>query len=171
MSAVAMFVMVVVMMLMTTIAVFVMVVVMMLMTTIAMFIMVVVMMLMTTIAMFFMVVMMMLMFYFCQQLCGQICLLFHLLQQFLAVQLLPRRGHNQRMIVVLAQQFYHLLHFFRTCSACTAQQNGIRRFYLIEEKFTKVFQIHLAFVYVHYRNLAGNFDFLTSVFHRLHNIG
>ena len=69
---------------------------------------------------------------------------------------------------MLPQQFHCFLHFFRTGSAGTAQQNRIGLFHLILEKLTEIFQIHFALVYIYHSHLAGNLNIFSNTFHSLY---
>ncbi len=91
-------------------------------------------------------------------------------QNISAIQLIPRRGHDNRIRIVLPKQVHRLLHLLRAGVPCAAQQNQPCLPHLIEKEFPEVLQIHLTLVYIHHGGLARHADALPGVLHSLHNL-
>ena len=76
-------------------------------------------------------------------------------QDLLAVQCVPRGGHDGGFGVVQAQQRYAGGQFFLATRVGAAEQNGARVGHLIVEKLAEILHIHLAFAGVDHRDGAA----------------
>ena len=78
-------------------------------------------------------------------------------QNCLTLQLLPRGGNNGSLLVVLPNQLDTGVEFFLRNIAGSAQDNGSCKLNLVNEKLTKVLDIHLALACIHNRYRTVDF--------------
>ena len=195
-SALAFVVVVVIVMMLTTTFMVVVVIVMMLTTTFVvvvviavmfattfMVVVVIVMMLATTFMVVVVIVMMsalafvlvmMVMLVFFEQL-GKLgfhrALTLHRRQHILSVKLIPRRGDDDRIGILLAKERYRRRQLFLVHSTRAAEYDGVGILDLIVIKFAKIFHIHAAFAGVGNRNGATQRHRLAkNASHRAHNV-
>ena len=136
---------VVVMMLVLVVIVVMIVVVMMLMLVIIVVVMIVMVMMLVLVIV---IVVMMLFLDFLHHLLREGMAFLHRREHLCASQLVPRRGEDARLVVVLAQQRHRRLELFSRYVLGAAEDDRARMLDLIEEEFTEILDVHLALGHV-----------------------
>ena len=105
------------------------------------------------------------------QLIERICM-FHRIQDYLTVDVIPRCCDNGCILVMLTQHSNCIVYLLLRYILCTGKYNRSSTFYLVVEELTEVLHIHLALCHINNGccTVDYNIRILLCIFNCLHNI-